>query len=239
VVVSLQDKIDISVYFKSDAPEENILALQDELIILPEVKTVEYISRNEALTRFKDRHSDNPVILEALGELDDNPLEASLNIKAKAPEEYSSIAAFLGKNQFTEFIDKVTYFQNKQVIERLSAIVRTLQRSGIALSLVLALIAVLITFNTIRLAIYTSREEINIMKLVGATKEHIRGPYIFEGVLYGFIAAVSTLILYLPVNAFDLSNLPFIAALMIVIGVVLGVLSSFIAVRRYLKVYTS
>jgi cell division transport system permease protein len=254
VVASLQDKIDISVYFKAEVLEENILAIQTELTGLPEVKAVEYISQDEALSRFKNRHSENPIILEALTELDENPLVASLNIKAKVPEQYSSIAAFLGKTQFSPLIDKVTYFQNKRVIERLGAIIRTIQRSGIVLSLTLAAIAVLITFNTIRLAIYTSREEINIMKLVGATKQHIRGPYIFEGALYGLIAAALTLIIYLPVNAFAasklsgflagtdlyqyyLSNLPFLGALMVAAGVLLGTLSSFIAVRRYLKVY--
>jgi len=253
VVVSLQDKIDISVYFKKDTPETEIITIQDKLFGLEEVKTVEYISENEALARFKTRHSDNPVLLESLAELDQNPLEASLNIKAKVPEQYASIASFLDSGSFNNHIDKVNFFQNRDAINRLASIIGSIERGGLLLSLALAAIAALVAFSSIRMAIYTSRDEIGIMKLVGGTPSYVRGPYLVEGALYGLIAAAVTIIIFYPISLvagpklaaflpdinlgqYYLANIFQISTVLVLIGVGLGVLSSYIAIRRYLKV---
>lgn len=252
-ISTLQDKIDISVYFKKETPENEILLVQERLIVLEEVRSVEYISENEALSRFKTRHADNPILLESLSELDDNPLQASLNIKAKVPDQYASIAAFLERGDFNNLIEKINYFQNKDVIERLSRITLTLRNSGIGLSLVLALIAMLVAFNSIRMAIYTSREEIGIMRLVGGAQGFVRGPYLIEGLLYGLCAALVAVAVFYPVTIFlspkvavllpeinlsqyYLNNIFQISITLIGIGVMLGVLSSAIAIRRYLKI---
>ncbi len=253
LVESLKDKVDISVYFKKEAAEQEILAVKSELENLSEVKTVEYISEERALELFKERYADNPSILESLDALDENPLEASLNIKAQDPGQYDSIASFLGGEVQKQNIDKITYFQNKSLIDRFNRIIRTIETSGLLLSLILAGISVLIAFNTIRLAIYTSREEIGIMKLVGATPGFARGPYLFEGGMYGLIAALASIILFYPaallvspklstilpeidLAQYYLANVLQIGGLLILIGVSLGIISSFIAIRRYLKV---
>ena len=251
VLETLKDKIDISVYFKLDTPEEAILRVKSQLEKLAEVENVNYTSQEQALIRFKEKHKDNPVLLQSLEELDINPLEASLNIKARETSQYASINQFLESVYYQEVIDKVNYMQNKEVIEKLSKIITDVKTGGLGLTLLLTLIVFLVTFNAIRLAIYSSREEIGVMRLVGASNWFIRGPFIVEGMLYGIIAAIVTLAILYPVfyivspkisgflpieNIFGYfqANLLAFAVLLFAIGIVLGSFSSFIAVRKYL-----
>ena len=252
----LQNKVDISVYFKTNASEDAILAFKDDLSKLPEVKFIEYISRERALEIFKEKHKDNALITQSLEELGENPLGAVINIKAKEPQQYGSIAKFLEDKLESEgvdsIIDKVNYRQNKAVIEKLTKIISSSKKIGLGVSLILIFISILVTFNTIRLAIYTARDEINIMKLVGASNRFVKGPFLVEGVLYGLVAAVAVIILFLPlsrwlgpktesffsgINLYDyyLSNFLQMSFLLAAGGVVLGALSSMIAIRRYLK----
>jgi len=253
VLKNLQEKIDVSVYFKLEAEEEDILVVKSQLEKLTEVERVEYVSRDDALMRFKERHKDNPYLIQGLQELGENPLEASLNIKAQEASHYETINNFLEGISYSNLIDKIDYRQNKEVIERLSAIIANVKMVGLSLSGLLILIVILVTFNAIRLAIYSSREEIKIMRLVGANNWFIRGPFIVEGVLYGIISSLITLgILYpvfyfvspkisgfLPIEDFFVyfqANFWALLVLLVVIGVILGVLSSLFAVRKYLKV---
>ncbi|MFH1347010.1 MAG: permease-like cell division protein FtsX [Spirochaetota bacterium] len=250
---SLKDKIDISIYFKIDAPEDDILNIQKSLGTLTEVKSVDYISRDRALEIFKEKHKDDAAISQSLEELNTNPLLASLNIKANDPSEYAIIADYLDRADFKTMFEKVTYAQNAVVIDRLNKIISVAEKGGFVLIIFLTFIAILVTFNTIRLAIYSSREEIGIMRLVGASNPFIRGPYIVEGIIYGFLAAVLSIALAAPIiyfsspyiNVFitemDLwkyftSN--FFGALFYqsLFGIGLGVVSSIIAVRKYLRV---
>ncbi len=252
-LLALQDKIDVSVYFKLSAQEPDVLKVKSELEKLPEVKSVEYVSKEEALNRFRERHKENEVLTSALAELGVNPLEAALNIKAKETSQFASIASFLERDLWQPLIEKVNYRENKTVIQRLSSFISVTRRTGVALSLVLAAIAALVAFNTVRLAIYSAREEIGIMKLVGASNWFIRGPFIAEGVIYGVVASAVTLVILYPVLSFvsprlDLflpgtnilgyygANLLSIAGVQTLIGVGLGTISSLIAIRRYLMV---
>jgi len=252
-LTSLQEKIDISVYFKSNTSEDDILKIKKSLESLAEVKGVEYISRDRALEIFKERHKDDPTITQSLEELKENPLLASLNIKAHNPKEYVTIADHLEKADFKVWFEKVTYAQNAIVIERLGRIIDTAEKGGLILIIFLALIAVLITFNTIRLAIYSSREEIGIMRLVGASNSFIRGPYVVEGIIYGLVAGILSVIIAAPIVYFVspyvkifisemnlwlyfTSNLIGILGYQLLFGVGLGVISSVIAIRKYLRV---
>jgi len=252
-LTSLQEKIDISVYFKSNTSEDDILKIKKSLESLAEVKGVEYISRDRALEIFKERHKDDPTITQSLEELKENPLLASLNIKAHNPKEYVTIADYLEKADFKVWFEKVTYAQNAIVIERLGRIIDTAEKGGLILIIFLALIAVLITFNTIRLAIYSSREEIGIMRLVGASNSFIRGPYVVEGIIYGLVAGILSVIIALPIIYFVspyvkifisemnlwlyfTSNLIGILGYQLLFGVGLGVISSVIAIRKYLRI---
>ena len=194
----LEQKVDISVYFNLDAKEADILALKSKLDNLEELKNVEYVSTGEALEIFKKRHSGDEILLKSIQELNDNPLEASLNVLAKDASKYETVVSFLGQNQFGNIISKVNYAENKIVIERLGNIIGVLRQSGLAAGLILALIAFLVAFNTVRLAIYSSREEITIMKLVGASNRFVRGPFIVEGVLHGLVSSAFSFMIIIP-----------------------------------------
>lgn len=253
VVTNLQNKVDISAYFQAESPEEQILSVRQELIKLPEVKSAEYVSKAEALRQFKETHKDNPTLLQSLDELNDNPLEASLNIKAQSSSQYASIVSFLEQGKYSSLLDKVNYHQNEEVINRVSNLAKNIGRGGLIASFILALMAVFVTFNTIRLTMFNWKEEISVMRLVGGSNWYIRGPFIVEGIIYGILGAFITLILIYPalylvsprITSFlpevDLLyffevNIGQILILLVGVGVALGSLSSFIAIRRYLRV---
>lgn len=248
----IEEKVDISVYFKTTAQEDEVLDLRDSLAALSEVKNVEYVSREEALAQFESRHVNNALITQSLDELGENPLGANLNVRAKSPDQYESIARFLESGAYDNIIDKVNYRQNKIVIDRLSNILAASRALGFGATLILALIAVLVTFNTVRLAIHVNREEIRIMRLVGAANNFIRGPFIIEGILYGVIAGVFVMALFYPLTywlgpktvrffggpdlfQYFMANFFEILLLLVATGVILGSISSFIATRKYLK----
>lgn len=258
-----KNKIDISVYFNTEAPEEQVLKIKDAIASLQGVKSIEYVSRDEALNRFQERHKDNSVLMQAIRELGSNPLQASMNIKTNEVSDYEVITTFLGRDEFKNIVDKIDYYQNKDTIVKLDSIINTVRRSVLGITLFLSIIAILVAFNTIRLAIYTSKEEISIMRLVGASNWYIRGPFIFTGALYGTIAAIIVMAVTYPLvlyfssrvasfmqltvdsssggAAFSLAgyfNQNFFSLFLVLVGagILLGVVSSFIAIRRYLKV---
>lgn len=253
VVVSLQDKIDVSAYFKTDANEEQIMAIKSDLQANTLVKEVIYISRDQALADFKDRHKDDQLIQDSLSNLDGNPLQASLNIKGKDPSMYADIASFLEAHKFKSVIDKINYYENQGAIERIHALSSGVQNWGFVVILLIGLIAIMVTFNTIRLTIYNQKQEIEIMRLVGASNWYIRGPYLAEGGFYGLFAAVIALVVFYPaiylvsnkisnlipnVSLFGyfLGNLGQVFLLTAAIGIFLGVVSSAITISKHLKI---
>ena len=256
-LTQIKDKVDINVYFTTTAPETDILALQKTLETLPEVAEVTYTSREQALADFKTRHADDQLTLQALDELSENPLGAVLNIKAKNPSEYAGIATFLkGKLALTDGssgIDKVNYYQNKEAIDKLTRLIDGSEKIGLAIAIALCLISIIIAFNTIRLIIYISREEISVMKLVGASNKYVRGPFVVSGILYGFASGMLTLVIFFPLTrwlgsatanffsginiyTYYLAHFGQFFLILVGVGVVLGAISSALAVTRYLKV---
>ncbi len=252
VVNSLEQKVDISAYFKTDAPEDQILQIKSDLEKLPEIQQVDYISREKALADFKQKHAGDQLIQDSLEQLDSNPLNALLNIKARDSSQYASITQFLENNKFRSSIEKINFYENKDVIERIRTVSSSIGNWGLISTIALSLIAVLITFNTIRLTIYNQKKEIEIMKLVGASSSQIRGPYLIEGALYGIFAALIAMFVFYPgvyfvsdkIAAFTSANLlayfihgiPEISVMTIGLGLILGVFSSYIAIHRYLKI---
>ena len=251
----IRDKVDVNVYFTTDAPEADILSLKKQVEALPEVSKVEYVSREKALADFRTRHENDQITLQALDELNDNPLGAVLNVKAKDTAQYESIANYLNQQNISRgdnsFIDKINYLQNKDAIDRLNKLISSGEKVGLALAIIFALISILITFNTIRLAIFTSKEEISVMQLVGANYMYIRGPFIVAGVLYGVTSGIITLILFYPLTfwlnkytetffagngifTYYVHNFGQLFLIIMTSGVVIGAISSFLAVRRYL-----
>lgn len=259
VLNEIRNKVDINVYFVTTAEEGDILGLQKTLEGLPEVESVTYTSREQALQDFKARHENDQFTLQALSELNDNPLGGSLNIKAKDPSQYQGIADYLQNKPILSsqngatIIDKVNYYQNKNSIDKLSQIITTAERLGSVITFVLVLVSILITFNTIRLAIFISKEEISVMRLVGASAAYIRGPFVVVGTMYGALAGIMTLVLFYPItmwlgrvttnffigmNVFEYYTQNFVQIFFIIMlgGVFIGAISSFLAVRKYLKI---
>ncbi|MGC8776225.1 MAG: cell division protein FtsX [Minisyncoccia bacterium] len=248
----VQDKIDISVYFKSTTPEDEILNIKQSLESLPEIKSVEYVSKDKALEIFKQNHKNDETIMQAVSELNTNPLVASLNIRAKDPSQYALIANYITSSNLNNFIDSLSYSKNQVVIDRLVSIIHNINQAGFVITLVLALVAGLVIFNTIRLAIYSNREEIAIMRAVGASNTFVRGPYMMGGIFAGIIAAIISIIIFIPTVYFSnpylkifipnfdifsyfISNLLTLTFYQLIFGIVIGAFSSLIAVRKYLK----
>jgi len=253
----IKDKVDVNIYFTVDAPEDKILSLRDSLEQLPEVAGVTYTSSIDALRIFRQRHENDYPTIQALDEIGFNPLGAYLSVKAKEVSQYESIAEFLSQEEGLSYgseniIDRINYYQNETVIRRLNNLISGAQKLGFLASIILIAISMIITFNTIRLTIFISKEEIRVMRLVGASKARIRGSFMVEGALYGISAAILTLLLFWPVTswlggnmtaflgidmgAYYSANILQIGILIILSGIVLGTLSSFLATRKYLNI---
>ena len=256
LISSLQEKVDISVYFKKEALEEDILKVKEELAKIPEVKEVKYVPQEQALEKFIQKHKENLILMESLKEVGENPLLASLNIKAFAASQYTAITSFLDNTlppDFRNLIEKIDYYQRKPIIERIFSMTTGINRAGIVLTIILGLIAVSLVFNQIRLAIYSCKEEISIQRLVGASNWFIRGPFLIQGVISGFLATLICLLIFslicwffspkleilfpgLNIFSFFASNFWTILLIQLATGIGLGVVSSLIAIRKYLKV---
>lgn len=255
---TIRDKVDVSIYFVTTASEADMLTLKDKLVSLPQVQSVSYTSRDQALAAFRGRHANDQLTLQALDELGTNPLDASLEVKAKDPSQYESIVNFLQATPAlsasgSSIIDRINYQQNKDAIDRLTLAITATKDVGYAVVLVFAIASILIAFATIRLAIYTAKDEIAVMRLVGAANAYIRGPFIVAGIITGTLASfIVTLILY-PTSwyaglrtarwlggfdffAYYTSHFGIIFLILLVSGVVLGGLASVLAIRRYLRV---
>ena len=193
----LQDKADISVYFNQNTSEQEIVKVEEALYQFSnEIESVEYISQEKALQIFTETHKNDPDSLEALEQVGDNPFLPSLVIKAHDPIYYVQISNYLNQDSFKDVINKIPYYDNKMVVDRLSAITDTIKTITIVLGLILGLLAVLITFNTIKLTIFASKDEISTMRLVGASNWFIKGPFVIQGILYGVISILIVDILF-------------------------------------------
>lgn len=252
-VQSIQDKIDISVYFKTTTPEDQILSIKQSIESLPEVKAVNYISRDQALQIFGDKHKNDPTISQALTELGSNPFQAYIEIKANDPEHYATIAQYFSDNQgLSQYVDSVDYYKYQTVIDRLTAIVKSVSRAGLLLTVALALIGCLMVFSTIELATYASRDEISIMRVVGASNALVRGPFVVQGLVSGVLSGLISLVVVGPlvyfsaptlakfipgleIFAYFLTHLAPLFLYQVAFGAFLGAVSSFVAVRKYLK----
>lgn len=255
---TIKEKVDVSVYFVTSAVENDILAVKDQLEKLPQVESITYTSSADALTAFRARHANDQLTLQALEELGGNPLDASLAVRAKDPRDYESIVSFLEASPAlstggTSIVDRINYAQNKEVIDRLSLAIQATREIGFAVVILFAIASILIAFATVRLAIYTAKDEIAVMRLVGASNAYIQGPFIVTGIITGVFAALLILLLLWPATlyagaktadwfgGFNLasyygSHFALIFIIITVSGIMLGAVASVFAIRRYLKV---
>lgn len=256
VVQSVEEKVSIRVFLKDGAAPEDVDALQQELISNPEVATVTYTSKEQALEDFKTTIvQDSPEIVD---QLEGNPLPASLDVDLKDPRNVMVVVnAIKASPAFTKVADRPddpekSLKYGQQIVNQLFTFTRIMRTVSLVFIGLLGIISLIFINNAIRLAIYARRKEIGIMRLVGASNWFIRTPFLMEGVIQSLVGAVfaigslSLVWLYVLPNLKE--SLPFlpitltgaaaaqVSAILIGAGIIIGLAGSGLALRRYLKV---
>ncbi len=253
IIDTVESRINVSMYFDFTVEEDKILEIKKELEekSLEEVQSVTYISRDQALSDFMEQEGDSEEIKEALDMIGENPLPASLIIVAYDTVDYKKIDQYLHQ-EYSDYIMNTNLEKNKGVIDELHNFITFIRNGGIVLGIIFAIIAILVTLNTIRMSLYAHRKEFEVMRLVGASNLYIKIPTLVEGTLYGIASAIVALIFLIgtiyAVNPFANKiienaniaqfysrNIFEVVMIIIILGVILGFVSSYIAVNKYLE----
>jgi len=253
-IQSVEDQIDVSIYFHPDATEAEISEVREYVGSFPEVVDETYLNRDYVLESFKEHYKDNEDIIASLEELGTNPLGPTMIVKTRDPKDYQKIIQALSIPEYENVIEAKTFGDTQKAIDRIGAITTQVERFTYALTALFAIIAFIIIFNTIRVAIYTQRAEIGIKRLVGATNWFIRGPYIVESFFFSFISiAFSYVIVHFVLRFLDpyiavifdkpelltnyfYSNIVMLLGIQFLSVLLLTVFTSALAMRKYLKV---
>lgn len=261
-VDELRKKVDFSIYLKSDVTDSQVGNLRQKLDALPSVTSVKYTNMEEAKSAYIRENKPSAEALQAISELpaDLNPFFPSFRVAVNDPDNTAELARLVTEDTaFKQALNedprrKPTFVgDRKKVIETITTWANLAQNGGIIASLVFIGISMLIIFNTIRMAIFNRRDEIDMMKLIGADRSFIRGPFVVEAVMYGFFAAIIATVLgyailvsaRVPLAAYGVAIgqteeilvtfAPLVLFGMILLGGLIGIISSRLAVRRYLK----
>ncbi len=256
-LVAVKNHVNLSVYFTPTTSEDRVQEVRQDLLARHDVQDVTLVTRAERLDALRKTQGQSKLVNAALDALGENPLGAGLVVTARSLDDYDAIAAFVKSDRYSTIVEDTgnEFASNQTLISRLSLIVGRIQGATIWLTLLFGVIAILMVFNAIRVTIYSHREEIGIMKLVGASDTFVRGPFIITSILYGLVASVVTLLLILPVlslinptisrffGQYDINLLGYvhshvwqILGLEIGLGVGLSAISSVLAIGRYLRV---
>lgn len=248
-----KESLNIAVSLNTDTSESRIQEIRQELEQYQQIASVTYISRDEALNELLARNGGDDIIKRAVETIGENPLLPTLVIRASDPNQYELIANKLKGSIYQNDINRINYERNKKIIDRLSSASRTIDLVGIAVSAILILVAFIITFYAILITIRSNRQEFEIMRLVGASNLYVRMPVIFQGILYGVISALLALILlgiafkflapyttglFFEGTIFTFYFTHFLPTLagLLGSGILIGVVSSEVAIRGTLKV---
>ncbi|MCY4576941.1 MAG: permease-like cell division protein FtsX [Candidatus Kaiserbacteria bacterium] len=260
VTEELRNKVDVTAYFITDTPEEQILAFRDRLEELSQVREVFYVSQETALEEYRKRHENDLDILHGLDLLKEtetpNPFRARLSIRAQQSGDFESIVRFLDNEDVlsdnpSTVIDKIDFYQNRQVIMRLSSVVDTATLLTHVVIALLIFISFIIVFNIIRLIIYLSREEIKVMRLIGAEDWYVRAPFLVSGGIYGLVGSILATVMLYPISywlspvverffegqglfSYYISEFFVLVLILTALGVFVGVFSSYLSSHRYL-----
>lgn len=259
-IAQITDKIDISVYLKDDVSTKERTELVDNLKGLPNVKAVTYLSKDQVLENYKKQNAGNEALLSAVSSTD-NPLPATIQVKPRDLNKIQDIKDYLSKpNNLKLQSDDPSYSgDRKAAIDKITHATNILRQVGIFAVLMFTIISVLIIFNTIQMTIFNRRDELTIMRLLGASTWYIRGPFVVENIIYGIFSAIVSILLIkilfvLASSALQASSLGlldinyaatyFNAHLFVLltiqlgVGILIGAASSIVATRRYLKFKT-
>ena len=250
---SVKDQIDVSIYFDPAASDEKVKEVRDFVASLPEVTDEKYLTKEQVLNDFKKTYSGNTEIIDSLQELGGNPLGSTLIVKTREPKDYEKIIAALSVPEYESIIEAKTFGDTETAIDRIQTITLQVERFTYALTALFAVIAFVIIFNTIRVAIYTQRAEIGIKRLVGATNWFISGPYLFESFIFSVLSiGITTVIVWFALKFIDpyisvvfesssiLTNY-FTSHILFLLGIQFGTVflltlfSSILAMRKYLR----
>lgn len=239
----------VLIYLKDDVTQQRVDEIQGALKATGKTKTIDYTSKEEALDFFKEEMKDNPVLLENVSA---NVLPASLEVSPKDLKDLPDLVKVAQDQKFKDYIEEVSY--QRDITERLASWTSTGRLVGLVLVIFLVVVSLLIMLVTIGVNISAYKDEIEVMRLVGASSWYIQGPFVLEGVLYGVFASIfSVLVVYISlpwvaskmqnwltgINIFPIEVLPVFGGLLlaeIIFGVLLGVVGSWLAMRRSLKV---
>jgi len=253
-VSAVKEKIDISLYLQTEARDEDILALKNQIASSDKVKSVIYISRQEALGNFREKYKNNQAVLGALKELGRNPLSPSLTIIPKNFEDSSSLIAEL-KALDNYIIESRDFSDNAIILEKINNITKRVNEIGLFIISIFILTSLLVVYNAIRVAIYTHRQEIEIMRLVGASNFFIYMPFIFSAFIYTLLSILLIIALFYPfltllqpyleiffmgysVNllSYFIDNFIFIFGAQFLVVLLINMVASLFAVKRYAKI---
>ena len=257
-VDQIKDKVDMSIYVKTETTDDQAREIQQELAKLSSVKSVRYISPVKAREDFANQNKADQQTLEALNEAT-NKLPGTFRVNIEDINDPSQLDEFVKTNSlYREYADpdRPASFsgERRSAIQNIGRAVEFAERAGLVASVVFVIISSLIVFNTIRMAIFNRKEEIQMMKLIGADHNFIRGPFVVEAIVYGFIAAILATVLgmaalyaakdrladYEVAIEATIQNttvyIGFVLLAMILIGSAIGVISSLLATRKYLKI---
>ena len=259
-IAQITDKVDVSVFLKDQDTKAQTDHLVSQLRRLPNVKQVRYLSKTDALKRYEQQNAGNTQLLAAISATA-NPLPATILIKPTNLNEIKDIKAFLSKPDVRSLqSDEASYSgDRKQAIDKITHATNILRQIGIVTVAVFSVICALIIFNTIQMAIFNRRDEITIMRLLGASTSYIRGPFVVESMIYGVLSAVISVLIInsaflaasnaLQASSLGLLDIGYAATwfgdhfwqlltMQLVVGILIGTVSSTIATRRYLKFKT-
>ncbi len=243
--------ISVSVYLKDKVEEAKRLELEQELRQNDNVESIRYVSKEEALAIFQDLNKDDPTILSGI-DVTDNILPASYEIKVKDLSRLDEVTSIANDKAFSDIVDETSVSEERRKsIDNIAKAQDFIVISSVVAASIFAGISVLVIFNTIRMAVYTRQQEIEIMKLIGATPSYIRGPFLFEASFYGVVAGLlasvtvySTLnalgprankqLLIEPTITYFANHFALIVLATVLTGVAIGLISSYISTRRYL-----
>jgi len=253
----VETKTNVYIDLSSSATEEQANILINELKKLPAIKEVAFISPEQTLENFNQRHQNDKILLESLVALEENPFRGSLLLTVHNINDFPVILSELSQEDYANYleIEDQEFTDSKLIIEKISDYSKKIQRGGMVISLFFVLISIVVVFNTIQVGIYTHREEIGIMRLVGASNSFIRSPFLIEGLVYSLISIIILMVIVFPLLALvqpyvdnflkeystDLvaavsHNLLLFFGVQFIVAAVITVVSSAIAVRRYIKV---
>jgi len=256
-ISDLTTHIDVSVYLKDNVTDTQRSKFVSDLKGLDNVQSVSYVSKADALKKYEKDNANNPLLLNAISQTE-NPLSAELHIKPKDPNQLDDIKAFLDKPASLALQSDPTSYSGdrKAAIDKITKATHFMQQAGIVGIIVFILISMLIIFNTIRMTIFNRRDELVIMRLLGASPGYIRGPFIVETMLYGAVAAAISLLICgglfvissqtLEASSLGLLDIGYsshyfsdhlwlILTVQLLVGIMIGAASSAVATRRYLK----